>query len=267
VKSNNASMNQGSVVENSQPKYQSVLKHCREIERCNQRGGRMLSIVDLVEAGTLTRELAAYCLAAIGGGASFLIGALPGGAGKTTVMGALLNFVPAGVRLVPADGIESIELGMKAPPSARRCFICHEIGSGPYYAYLWGEELRQYFCLAGAGHLLATNLHADTYEQAHEQICGTNGVPESALRRMNLMFFLSVGRQGRGKRRIEEVWESDGRQAHRRIYDASAPTRPVGPSLLVSDGALASARAVTDALLACGVRTIQEVRARILRGR
>ena len=47
-------------------------KTLREIERCNQRGGRMLSIVDLIEAGTLSRELAAYALAAIGRGASFL---------------------------------------------------------------------------------------------------------------------------------------------------------------------------------------------------
>jgi hypothetical protein len=258
-------MNQGSAVENSQPEYRSVLEHCREIEHCNQRGGRMLSIVDLIEAGTVTRELAAYCLAAIGGGASFLIGALPGGAGKTTVMGALLNFVPADVTLVPADGIGSIERGMKVPPSSRRCFICHEIGSGPYYAYLWGEELRQYFRLAEAGHMLATNLHADTYEQAREQICGTNGVPESALRRMNLMFFLSVGRRGRGQRRIEEAWESDGRLPHRRIYDASAPAGAVGPSLLVSDNALALARGVLDDLLAGGVRTIQDVRAKVVR--
>lgn len=63
-----------------------ILAHCAEIERCNQRGGRMLSIVDLIEAGTMTRELAAYSLAAIGAGASFMVGALPGGAGKTTVI-------------------------------------------------------------------------------------------------------------------------------------------------------------------------------------
>lgn len=44
----------------------------------------MLSIVDLVEAGTFTPDLAAYSLAAIGSGASFLVGADPGGAGKTT---------------------------------------------------------------------------------------------------------------------------------------------------------------------------------------
>ena len=63
-----------------------IRNHCAEINRCNQRGGRMLSIVDLIQAGTISRDLAAYALAAIGNGASFLVGAMPGGAGKTTVM-------------------------------------------------------------------------------------------------------------------------------------------------------------------------------------
>ena len=93
-----------------------ILRHCREINRCNQRGGRMLSVVDLIEAGTMTAELAAYCLAAIGQGASFMVGAMPGGAGKTTVMGALLNFVPAGVELVPADAQDVISQGLQKPP-------------------------------------------------------------------------------------------------------------------------------------------------------
>jgi len=35
---------------------QSVRDHCAEIERCNQRGGRMLSVVDLIEAGTMTQD-------------------------------------------------------------------------------------------------------------------------------------------------------------------------------------------------------------------
>ena len=47
----------------------------------------MLSVVDLIEAGTMSRDLAAYCLAAIGGGASFLVGAMPGGAGEATGWG------------------------------------------------------------------------------------------------------------------------------------------------------------------------------------
>lgn len=48
----------------------------------NQRGGRMLSLVDLLEAGTVGLDMAAEmaCLAA--GGGSFLTAAGPGGVGK-----------------------------------------------------------------------------------------------------------------------------------------------------------------------------------------
>jgi hypothetical protein len=238
----------------------NILRHCQEIDRCNQRGGRMLSVVDLIEAGTMSTELAAYCLAAVRQGASFMVGAMPGGAGKTTVMGALLNFVPAGVELVPADAQHVISQGAQTP-LRRRCFICHEIGPGSYYAYLWGQELREYFSLAQAGHILATNLHADTYEQAHDQICHQNEVPEAALRRMNLMPFLSIHRGGR--RQIEHVWESDGLQPHRLAYEADKGGL-IEPSGFVPAPKLAAAGQVIEKLLSSGRRAIADVRTLIL---
>ena len=54
----------------------------------------MLSLVDLIKAGTVDLRLAAYLAAAMHSGASLLVGARPGAAGKTTVMCALLNFLP-----------------------------------------------------------------------------------------------------------------------------------------------------------------------------
>jgi hypothetical protein len=238
--------------------------HCRQIDRCNQRGGRMLSAVDLIDAGTILPELAAYCLAAVGAGASFLVGAVPGGAGKTTVMGALLNFVPADVPLAAADGTRTIERGL-ARPHPRRCYICHEIGSGPYYAYLWGQALRQYFRLPEAGDMLATNLHADNPAQVREQVCRTNGVPEAALRQMNLMLFMSVGHRRRPSRRIQEVWESDGRQAHRKVFDAVAGEGLVAPSVLAAPRDVEAAGEAIAGLLAGGARTIKQVRTALVR--
>ena len=223
----------------------------------------MLSVVDLIEAGTMDRGLAAYALAAVGGGASFLIGALPGGAGKTTVMGALLEFVPRDVELMAADGLATIEQAKASP--RRYCFICHEIGSGPYYAYLWGEALRAYFELPEAGHTLATNLHADTYPQAHDQICGDNGVTEAALRRVNLMFFLSVRRRGgQTRRRIEDVWESNGRESHRRVFSMDGGGSLPESTELVGPDEMARAREIIDRLMAEGARTIDDARAMIL---
>ncbi len=243
-----------------------VREHAAEIEACNQRGGRMLSVVDLVEAGTLTPALAAYAWAAIGSGASFVVGAMPSGAGKTTVMGALLNFVPPGTRLCTADGIAAIRHGL-GHPEPRRCYICHEISDAPYYGYLWGRDLRAWFELAEVGHLLASNLHADSFLEAHEQICGENAVPEEAFRRLNLLFFLSIGHEGEGlDRRIVEVWESDGRGAHRCVYEFhDAEGRdPAAGSLLVDPAEAAEARRDLDELLGSGLRTIEEVRAFVL---
>jgi len=241
----------------------AIQRHCAEIDRCNQRGGRMLSIVDLIGAGTLGADLAAYALAAIGAGASFLVGARPGGAGKTTVMGALLNFVPADVPLAPAESMAAIQRGLQSP-TPRRCYVCHEIGSGHWYAYLWGAELRAYLQLPEAGHMMATNLHADTYEQARQQIVEQNRVPEAAFRRMNLLFFLAVERSGfRIRRRLVTVWESDGQNPHRQVFPAVPSSSGVEPGGLVSPDAVAEARETIGRLLAGG-STIEEVRAAIL---
>jgi hypothetical protein len=238
-----------------------IRKHCEAIERCNQRGGRMLSVVDLLEAETLTVELAAYALAAIRNGASFLVGAVPGGAGKTTVMGALLNFVPRDVELVAADSMASI----RGASSDRKCYICHEIGSGPYYAYLWGEPLRAYFELPNAGHMLATNLHADTYSQAHHQICRQNGVAEESLRQLQVMFFMRVARKQLGMHRwISEVWESDGHKTHKQIFGQNMDHALVETTDIISASQLKKARRDIEQLAGSRVRQIEQVRAAVL---
>ena len=237
-----------------------IQAHCTEIDRCNQRGGRMLSIVDLIEAGTMSRELAAYSLAAISSGASFMVGALPGGAGKTTVMGALLNFVPADMPLVAADNIAVIGSGLQ-DKTQRRCYICHEIGAGPYYAYLWGAPLRRYFELSTAGHMMATNLHADTFEQACRQVCDDNGVPLASFRRMNLLFFLAIERHRQDLvRRVASVWESDGKNEHQQVFDCESAAQFDG-SKLVSDDAFQAACQTIGSIQRANIRKTEHVRA------
>ncbi len=241
---------------------QDIQRHCREIDRCNQRGGRMLSIVDLIDAGTVTVELAGYLLASIHKGSSVMVGALPGGAGKTTVMGALLNFVPADVELVPADGDEVVHQAL-SDQSSRRCYICHEIGAGYYYAYLWGAVLTDLFRLPSSGHLVATNLHADTIEQARHQICVDNPVPAEVFDRFGLMLFLHVrGRWGSAQRRIATVYEPAPSGPPRLVYSMNRDGRiePAEPSSLVTAEEAERATDRIDALLASGARTIEQVR-------
>ena len=86
---------------------EALQAHIDAINACNQRGGRMLSLVDLIKAGTVDLRLAAYLAAAMHSGASLLVGARPGAAGKTTVMCALLNFLPdrTAIRAVDSQAI------------------------------------------------------------------------------------------------------------------------------------------------------------------
>jgi len=181
----------------------------------------MLSVFDLLAAKTLDLDLAAYLMARISTGSSFMVGSVPGGAGKTTVMCALLNFVPADIPLIAATP-EAVYEAANANVSPRACYVCHEIGSGYYFAYLWADELRAYCKLFEYGHILATNLHADNLEQAKNQICNTNCVPSEHFNKFKLLIFLRVENYYlKTKRWIEEVYSSDGSSGHELIFRAN----------------------------------------------
>jgi hypothetical protein len=227
------------------PSSDKIARHCDEIERCNQRGGRMLTLPDLLQAGTMDLPMAGYLLAAVSAGQSFMIGCLPGGGGKTTVMGALLNVTPADVELNPADSMATLTEGLHHP-EPRRCYIGHEIGAGRYYAYLWGAEARAFFQLTRTGHIVATNLHADTLEQARAQLCAENGVDDRDLERVGLKLFLHVGSGwGERRRRVMAVHESAPGEGHRLLFRWETETDRFvreGSSRLVSEAREAKSR-------------------------
>jgi hypothetical protein len=220
------------------PSDERIARHCEEIDRCNQRGGRMLTLPDLLQAGTLDLPMAGYLMAAVSAGRSFMIGCVPGGGGKTTVMGALLNVTPADVELQAADSMGTLTGGLQqAEP--RRCYIGHEIGAGRYFAYLWDAEARAFFQLTRAGHIVATNLHADTLEEARTQLCAENGVDERDFERVHLKLFLHVGSGwGERRRRVMALHESTPGEGHRLLFRWDPETDRFvreGPSRLVSE--------------------------------
>jgi hypothetical protein len=141
-------------------------------------------------------------------------------------------------------------------------YLCHEIGAGDYYAYLWDEALRAYFRLPDHGHMLATNLHADTLEEAREQACGENRVPTEHFRRMNLILFLRVHGHWDARREIVEVWESDGISDHVLVYDRDG-LHPAA-CRLVNETQITSARSQLNAVLTSGAKTIEQVRHTLL---
>ena len=193
------------------------------IDQLNQRGGRMLSLVDLLDAGTLDLDMAAIMAYTAAAGGSFLTAAGPGGVGKTTLMGAAMAFLAPGTELVAIEGPETLER-LAAQPALRpadppQCLVVHEIGAGEYYGYLWGSQVARYFDLAVApGRSLASNLHAETYEQAVAQLTGSPlGVSLRALGWIDLLAFMA---SSRGKRRVTDLWITDGPVAQ---YDDPHP--------------------------------------------
>jgi hypothetical protein len=227
----------------------------------------MLSVFDLLEAGTLDLDLASYLMARISGGASFMVGAVPGGAGKTTVMCALLNLLPPDVRLVAATPQVIQSAGAGSSGDARCCYVCHEIGSGSYFAYLWGEDLRRYCRLCQNGDMLATNLHADTIDQAVDQVCGDNDVPPEHFRHFNLLIFLAVeGDRWDYRRRIGAVHDANGMEPHRSVWlrDGDSESRLSQRTEYVDAAWVAACREFLQAGLTARIRTIEQTRERVL---
>ncbi len=172
----------------------------------------------MLKKGTIDIELAGFALYWISQGASFLVGANPGGAGKTTVMGALLNFVPPDVRLVPATEQEIVN-GLTQKNDKKCVYICHEIGAGHWFAYLWSSALRNYFQLLDFGHILATNLHADDIDDAHNQICFENRVPENYFHKNKFNVLPSYST--RVPKADRKGLFSTGDKKHQLVYDKS----------------------------------------------
>lgn len=186
--------------------------HVQAINECNQRGGRMLSLVDLIEAHTVDLELGAYLAAAMRKGASLLVGARPGGAGKTAVMCALLNFVPDSTVIRPVDRGTMLASDQETASPRWTCYLAHEIGAGHYYAYVWGERARAFLRLRRRGCIIASNLHADTLQETYQQLCGEVGADREDVLRVDLKVYLGVRRTGPWsmQRWVSRVYESDG---------------------------------------------------------
>lgn len=188
----------------------------RQIEMLNQRGGRTLSVVDLIRAGTISPAMAAYAMRAMHRGASLLTGARPSGAGKTTLMAALLSFLPPETPIATVDSAGVVDRALAQPADEPVCYLVHEIGSGSWFGYLWGPDVSRYLGLIDGRRRIASCLHADTIEELRGVLCSpTLGVSTDALARVGLVLFMQMDRTGGGlRRRVSTFYESDGAGGH-----------------------------------------------------
>ena len=145
------------------------------------------SIVELIRSGTLDAELAATLWVLIEGRVPLVVAAADGGAGKTTVLGALLDFLPPDVRIRELAGAaetfewlpQATDLGWQGTPSTiattppvrpdTTVLLAEEL-SDHLPVYTWGQEARIAIRAASIGYQVAATIHADTLETVFDQL-------------------------------------------------------------------------------------------------
>ena len=239
----------------------------QQIEQLNQRGGRTLSIVDLIQAGTISVEMAAYAMRAMEKGASLLTAARPGGAGKTTLMAAILNFLPPEVPIVTIDSARVIRAGLGHPAAESACYLAHEIGSGDWYGYIWGRDVADFFSLIDGQRRIASCLHADTLEELTGILCSPPlRVAREALGRVGLILFMHVAPVPRGyRRRVASFWETASTGGHRMVFQWVPQTdRFEQTAELQEPAGLKRYRDFIQGLLDGGQRDVEAVRRKVV---
>lgn len=177
----------------------------KEINTLIQRGERMLSLVDLIKRNTLSLGLAAYFINGMRNGASVLIGARPGRAGKTTMMGALLGIIPSSDRIIAVKYVGLTKGLTPGTQKSPKTYVIHEISNhGP--TYLWGPAVVEVTRLVGPHTRLASNLHEDNIAgvKATFRRCGS----EEAMNVFDLIIFIQYASRD-AHRAVGEVWEFD----------------------------------------------------------
>ena len=194
----------------------------REIEGLSQRG-RTLSIVDLISANTLDVDMAAYSLHAIANGASFLTAARPGSAGKTTLMACLMTFLPPGMKIITTSSpsvVTEAQRYIDAEGAGNLCFLCHEIGGGRWYGYLWGRHVGQLLHLMSSGCKIASCIHADTLPEMRDILVSRElAVSEEDFAQLGLILFMKLERSLTGyKRRVATFYEAGEAGKHNLLF-------------------------------------------------
>lgn len=143
------------------------------------------SIVELIRAGTLDAELAATLWLLVEARVPLLVAAEAGGTGKTTLLDALLGFLPRDVRRVELAGSaetfdwlpQASELGWSTGPNAtprltgerpvrpETAVLTMTELSDHLPAYTWGAEARLAVRAASIGYGLYATIHADSLEE------------------------------------------------------------------------------------------------------
>jgi hypothetical protein len=151
------------------------------------------SLIWLIEHGMLDVPAAACLSLAVEARASMIVVAEPHEAGKTTLLTALLDFLPEQTRPIYLRGWYERFTFLDDVPADEAYVLCNEI-SAHLPTYLWGRGVRRIFEAAFAGYPLATTMHAASGSDALNQLASFPlNVPPEHLTAIDLIVTIAVG--------------------------------------------------------------------------
>jgi hypothetical protein len=153
----------------------------------NESLNQGLSILDLVNSGTVDCKLAALLWILMEHRASVLVASGPIFAGKTTLLHALLDFLPADLRKIPLKGYyEDFEfLGYSQPE--KTYMVAEEISNHGFFEYLWGSKAVKAFKIMSQGYGLGGTMHARSSEEVIYILYRMLGIPLPLLSRLGII--------------------------------------------------------------------------------
>ena len=186
------------------------------------------SIVELISTGVLDAELAALAWLLVEVRLPLVVAGLARGAGKSTVMEALLDFLPSTARRIDLRGVgedfswlpEAASLGWSSSDDAVRAAVdpAPALPVTPASAYLvaaelsehlplytWGAAARTLVRSASLGYGFAATIHADRLEDVHEELrAAPVGLTDDELSYLGLILIVRAerGPGGEIRRRV-----------------------------------------------------------------
>ena len=151
-----------------------------------------LSILDLVNSGTLDCKLAALLWLLMEHRASVLVTAGPTFAGKTTLLHAMLDFLPPELQRISLKGYYEDFKFLDHSQPEKTYLVAEEISNHAFFdfEYLWGFNAVRVFKLLPQGYALGATMHARSSEEVIYILHRVLGLPLPLLSQLGIVVTL-----------------------------------------------------------------------------
>jgi hypothetical protein len=145
-----------------------------------------LSIVEIIDAGTLHPRLAALLWLLIESRRSIVLASEPPMSGKTTLLSALVAFLSSDTQPIFVRGLSETFDYVRSIDPSRGYLLVNELSSH-LPVYLWGEKASRMFRTLSQGFGLGTTMHADDVTEALDQLRAELGLDDEDLARLDVV--------------------------------------------------------------------------------